>query len=801
MTLNNEEIKALIEKCRHFENENLQLRKLLNIDSISPIPIQDIKIQSDIDITNESKLTTDEKIKLYRLLFRGRDDIFATRWESKDGRAGYSPACENEWDRRVCRKPKIKCSECPHSKWLPITDQIIHDHLTGKRFIGVYPLLKDETCHFLAIDFDKSAWQEDAMAFINVCRSHSIPVVLERSQSGNGAHVWIFFAERIAARSARLLGTGLLTQTMRERHTVSMESYDRLFPNQDTLPKGGFGNLIALPLQGDRRKKGNSTFLNDALEPHPNPWGLLSSIRPLTLQSVISLIEKLSEQGGLLDVRSTQSEDEHLDPWIASKSVPIYPEITGHLPPTIEIVLANMLYVPYLALPSNLINQIKKIASFQNPEFYRAQAMRLSTYGKPRVINCADEFTNYIALPRGCQNELIKLLNHYNITVNFRDETVTGKDLVIEFQGKLRPEQQKALISLLPHRYGILAATTAFGKTVIAAKMIAERKRNTLVLVHRQQLLDQWKERLSSLFDIPSDSIGMLGAGRKKLTGHIDVAMLQSLSKKGVVNEEITQYGQIIVDECHHLSAFSFEQVLKKARAHYVLGLTATPTRKDGHHPIIMMQCGPIHHQVSSKSQIVASQIKHRVLVRRTSFHYPSTNAIPKISDLYSELANDSERNEHIFNDVLLALENKRVPLLLTERVQHLQWLADKLNKFVKNIFILQGGMKSSSRQAALKTLLNLPENEERIILATGKYIGEGFDDPRLDTLFLALPISWQGTLQQYVGRLHRKHQHKTDILVYDYVDANVPMLHKMYKKRLKKYLAMGYIMEDKPHD
>lgn len=295
-------------------------------------------------------------------------------------------------------------------------------------------------------------------------------------------------------------------------------------------------------------------------------------------------------------------------------------------------------------------------------------------------------------------------------------------------------------------------------------------------------------------------ALPLQGERRKKLTGNIDIAMLQSLSKKGVVNEAITQYGQIIVDECHHLSAFSFEQVLKKARAHYVLGLTATPTRKDGHHPIIMMQCGSIQHQVSSKSQIIASQIKHCVLVRRTTFHSSSTNTALKISDLYSELANDSTRNEYIFNDILLALENKRVPLLLTERIQHLQWFSDKLNKFVKNIFILQGGMKSSSRQAALNALFNLPENEERLILATGKYIGEGFDDPRLDTLFLALPISWQGTLQQYVGRLHREHQHKIDIQVYDYVDANVPMLHRMYKKRLKKYLAMGYIMEEKAH-
>jgi superfamily II DNA or RNA helicase len=449
-------------------------------------------------------------------------------------------------------------------------------------------------------------------------------------------------------------------------------------------------------------------------------------------------------------------------------------------------------------LPSVLLNQIKKIAAFQNPEFYRAQAMRLSTYDKPRVIACAEDFAEHIGLPRGCENELLAVLNHYGIDVSIRDETQAGQAIAIHFIGELRPEQQKAYEALLPHRYGILAATTAFGKTVLAAKIIAERNVNTLILVHRQQLLDQWRERLSSFFGMSTRSIGTLGGGRHKLTGNIDIAMLQSLSKKGQVREEVTQYGQVIVDECHHLSAFSFEQVLKKARARYVLGLTATPLRKDGHHPIIIMQCGPIRYRYSSKNQIAASQIKHRVCVRQTPFQLPSSDTLLPMSDLYAALVKDEERNEHIFKDILSALDAGRKPLLLTERKQHIDWFTNHLSHVVKHLFVLRGGMKAAEREMLLKSLAELPPDTKRLILATGRYIGEGFDDPLLDTLFLTLPISWHGTLQQYVGRLHRIHQNKTDVVVYDYVDHQVPLLYKMYQKRLKKYHAMGYCIDEK---
>jgi superfamily II DNA or RNA helicase len=776
--------------------ENLYLRKLLNIHIDEKLTIPDENKKTNV--LKNDVLSTDEKIKLYRSLFRGREDVYATRWENKDGRSGYSPKCANEWDRGVCRKPQIKCSECQYSQWLPITNQVIYNHLIGKDFVGIYPLTLDESSYFLAIDFDKENWREDAISFIKTCRACSIPAVLERSQSGNGGHVWIFFAEPISASLVRSLGTALLTQTMRLCKTIHMRSYDRLFPNQDTLPRGGLGNLIALPLQGSRRKNGNSIFLNDELQPYSDPWEPLLTIRPMSQQDLLSALKSLGKQGELLDVRISQVDEEKPDPWVSSELSPKYPIIHDSLPSQIEIVLANLIYIPLPSLPAIFINLIKKLAAFQNPEFYQAQAMRLSIYGKPRIIACAEEFAQHIGIPRGCENELLKLFNHYNVNITVIDKTENGKEIKIDFLATLRLEQKKAYETLLSYRYGILAATTAFGKTVIAAKIIAERKVNTLVLVHRQQLLEQWQERLSSLFGLAPKAIGTLGGGRNKLTGTIDVAMLQSLSKKGNVKDEVTQYGQVIVDECHHLSAFSFEKILKKVRARYVLGLTATPIRKDGHHPIIIMQCGPIRYRFSSKNQIAASQINHRVCPRNTTFCFNSMEKKLRMSDIYKALVTNEERNEQIFNDVLLALEAGRTPLLLTERTHHLRLLANRLCNFVKHIFVLQGGMKKSEREDILRKLKELPNDAERLILATGRYIGEGFDDPILDTLFLTLPISWHGTLQQYVGRLHRPHQNKNDILVYDYADVQVPLLYKMYQKRLKKYLAMGYCIDEK---
>jgi len=454
------------------------------------------------------------------------------------------------------------------------------------------------------------------------------------------------------------------------------------------------------------------------------------------------------------------------------------------------------LYIPINSLPAKMVNLIRKLAAFQNPEFYKAQAMRLSTYNKPRVIQCADilpDYPDYIRLPRGCETALSELLLAYNIKNDFQDHSETGTKINITFSGKLYNTQLEAANSILKHNIGVLSAETGFGKTILAAYIIAARKTNTLILVHREQLLEQWKERLINCLDLHKDQIGTVKGGKFKLTNHIDIAMMQSLVKQGDVSEYVTQYGQVIIDECHHISAFSFETVLKSVKAKYVLGLTATPFRKDGHHPIIFMQCGPIRFQ--AKKRLEFDAIKLVVNSKTTSFKPLEYKG--NFSNLYQQLIEDHDRNQMILQDVINVHSNGHNPLLLTERVQHLQWFQEKLNTLgIANVYILHGGMRKKERETVLKSLQECANN--RMLLATGRYIGEGFDDQKLDSLFLALPISWHGTLQQYVGRLHRLHADKKTISIYDYVDVNSPMLEKMYQKRVKKYKLMGYTIFSK---
>lgn len=790
-----EQLRTLKKECERLLLENERLRSLMKSEGFTDVQIENPQQELLPGNTSQADISTNEKIAIFRSLFKGREDIHALRWESKKGRSGYSPACGNEWDRVLCRKPQIKCSDCRNSRFLPVTDQAIYDHLSGKTFIGAYPLLQDETCLFLAIDFDKNGWQEQSKEFLKVCKDWNVPASLEKSQSGNGAHIWIFFAEPVPAYMARKLGCGLITQTMKQKHEMSLSAYDRLFPTQDTMPNGGFGNLIALPLQGERRKRGNSVFMDENLNPYTDQWTYLASVVKMTRDDLCVTIQKLAEDGELIDVqRSLTDELSETDPWVLppSKKRDDKLILTEPLPSNINITLANMVYIEKEGLPSPLLNRFKKLAAFQNPEFYKAQAMRISTFGKPRVIGCADDFPKHIGLPRGCLDEALNLLKKYDIESDLKDERCKGKKLKVKFIGELRPKQKKAVTALTEHDIGILSATTAFGKTVVGAAMIAKRKTNTLILVHRQQLMDQWKEKLAAFLDLPAKEIGLIGSGKNKVNGKVDIAMLQSLFRKGETKDLVQDYGQVIVDECHHISAFSFEQVMKQTKAKYIIGLTATPIRKDGHHPIIMMQLGPIRYQVSAKEEIKERLFDHVVKLRHTNFKMPSESADYHISQYYSELAMDIARNDMIISDVESEINQGRNPLILTERTQHTDILAEKLSRIGKEVIVLKGGMGRKQQQAVFEKVKS-SNNGERIIIATGRYIGEGFDDSRLDTLFLAMPISWQGTLQQYVGRLHRIHDGKKIVRVYDYIDQNVPILAKMAGRRLKKYPAIGY--------
>lgn len=399
--------------------------------------------------------------------------------------------------------------------------------------IGVYPFLPDETCWFLAIDFDKGQWQQHVEAFLKTCDKFEIPAALERSQSGNGAHIWFFFDQAIPVAVARKLGCALITQTMNIHYRLGFDSYDRLFPSQDTMPKGGFGNLIALPLQGNRRKAGNSVFLNRNFEPYPDQWAFLSSLKKISYQEIEELVYKFSQNGGIIDIRRSHTDENEVDPWILSPSKKIQPlAVTGPLPSCVKITLANLIYIENDSLPPQLLARLKKIAAFQNPEFYRAQAMRLSTYDKPRIIGCAEEFPKHIGLPRGCLSEVLDLLNELKIQPEILNECFPGEPIRVRFTGHLRPNQRAAVKKISKHDIGILAATTAFGKTVAAIWMIAKRKVNTLILVHRRQIMDQWRESLGAFLNMPPSKIGLIGAGKQKPTGVIDIATLQTLFRR-----------------------------------------------------------------------------------------------------------------------------------------------------------------------------------------------------------------------------------------------------------------------------
>ncbi|MCL4394915.1 MAG: DEAD/DEAH box helicase, partial [Chloroflexi bacterium] len=461
---------------------------------------------------------------------------------------------------------------------------------------------------------------------------------------------------------------------------------------------------------------------------------------------------------------------------------------------SVHIVRANLVYVEKKDLPPAMLNRLLRLAAFQNPEFYKAQAMRLSTFDKPRVIACGQDFAQHIAVPRGCLTETLALLEAHQIRPEVRDERYAGTPIAVEFQGQLRPSQQEAVEKITGHDEGILCAPTAFGKTAVAAWLIAKRKVNTLVVVHRQQLLDQWQERLGMFLRLPPKSIGHVGGGKADRTGCVDVAVIQSLYRSEEVKDFVAEYGQVIVDECHHISAFTFEQVMRQVKARYVVGLTATPTRKDGHHPIIYMQCGPVRFRMSARAMTEATPFEHKVTPRHTDFRISPELTDVTIQDVYAALVEDAPRNEMIASDIVRAIEAGRCPLLLTGRTEHLQYFAAKLASVANHVFVLKGGMGKKQRRTTAEALASVPEGETRVILATGSYIGEGFDDARLDTLFLAMPISWKGTLQQYVGRLHRLHDGKRFVQVYDYVDNYVPMLARMYGRRLRGYGAIGYV-------
>ncbi len=798
-----ERLKAAHKECERLREENARLRAMLGVHDLAPNvpPSQGASISEASANAASNAFTPGRKIALFRSLFRGREDIYAVRWEGKSSKSGYSPAGVMDWRAIHSAKPEERKKVARKTRMLlSLTDDAIRNHLTGKQTVGIYPLLPDETCWLLAVDFDKNSWIADAAAFVAICRRFQVPAVVERSRSGNGAHVWMFFDRPVLAADARRLGCALLTRTMEKRHEIGLDSYDRLFPSQDTIPKGGFGNLIALPLQKRPREQGNSVFLDDLFQPHADQWKFLESVQRIPTDMLAGLIQEIAPEGNTIGVHlSSPDEDAGEAPWLWRPSWKRKErQITGPLPSKARMVVSNLVYIEKKDLPDAMLDRLIRIAAFQNPEFYKAQAMRLSTYGKPRVISCSEGFPEHIGLPRGCMEEVIAVFKAQGVSVEVRDERTAGQKIDVSFHGELRPEQQGAIKQVLAHDQGILSAPTAFGKTVVGGCLIARRAVNALILVHRRQLMDQWRERLAACLALPIRDIGQIGGGKTKRTGVIDVAVIQSLQRKGAVEDFVADYGHVIVDECHHLSAFTFEQVLRQVKAKYVLGLTATPTRKDGHHPIIYMQCGPIRFHLSARKAAESSPLEHKVIPRFTDFVFNHVENETTIQDIYAALVTSQQRNELIIQDLQQILSAGRSPLVLTSRTEHLDYLAGSLRGVCPHVFILKGGMGPQQRKKLAVSLAAVPHDEPRVILATGSYLGEGFDDPRLDTLLLAMPVSWKGTLQQYVGRLHRLRENKTEVQVYDYADVLVPMLARMYRRRLAGYAALGYTVVDR---
>ena len=765
-----------------LQAENARLVSLLDAHGIEWRPPASVAPASE-----PSKLSTGDKVALFRRPFRGRTDIYPVRWESKTtGKSGYSPACANEWRPGVCEKPRIKCGDCGNRLLSQLSDAVIYGHLAGEQTVGVYPLLEDDSCYFVAVDFDEAEWREDARAFMGSCEAFGVPAALEISRSGSGAHAWIFFACRVAARDARRLGTAIISQTCARTRQLTLNSYDRLFPNQDTMPKGGFGNLIVLPLQKGPRERGCSVFVDSELQPYADQWAFLAGIRLMDAQDIEPTI--LRATGGVHPLDVTFIDDEDLaTPWKSANTLST--KVSGPMPKSLNVTLANLIYFEREQLPQALANRLIRLAAFQNPEFYKAQAMRMSVWDKPRVIGCAENFPQHVALPRGCLDAALPLLRENGIACELRDERVNGQPLEVEFVGTLRTDQETAVSAMLHHDAGVLCAPTAFGKTVSAAAMIARRGVNTLVLVHRTELLKQWQERLPAFLAVEKGVIGVIGGGKAKPSGKIDIAVMQSLSRQGEVNPLVESYGQVIVDECHHVGAASFDAILRRTKARYVLGLTATPIRRDGQQPIIFMQCGPIRYTAAKAAtapcdmEVVPQLWDARIDLPREA----------GIQEVFRFLANDKERTDAIAAEVSSAFVQGRKVLVLSERTEHLDAIKGSLGSQIPAPMVLHGRMSKKQRAAVVATLNALPPDAPRILLASGKLVGEGFDHPPLDTLVLAMPVSWKGTLQQYAGRLHREHACKVDVRIVDFVDTGHPALLRMWVKRKHGYRAMGY--------
>ncbi len=788
----NQKVEELEARLRELNSERkellLELRSLRQHDDVLPAIVG-----TPLDLGTPN--SPNEKIDLFLKLFRCREDVYPRYWESKK-KKGYSPVCSNEWVQGICNKPKVKCSDCNNRSFVLFSGEVAKKHLQGMELIGSYSITKEGKCVFLVADFDKTTWKEDIVAYKKAAREIGVEIYLERSKSGNGGHAWIFFETFTPAYLARQLGTIILTLASAYRPKLSLGSYDRFFPNQDTVPKGGFGNLIALPLFKTTRDLGNSLFIDENFNPVEDQWKFLSDVRMLSCDDLDVLLLKNLPKENITDI---DFEDEEI--LNAEKSIDVIFSKTKRDTFTDEInfKIGGQIKIDIEGLPSSLISALKRTATFANPEFFKLQKMRFSTWKTPRYIFCGEYENKQLIIPRGNLDSCIDLVEEMGGTVNIIDERPKFKRIKVKFVGKLRPDQIKAVKEISKHEFGVLVAPPGVGKTVMGCQLIAKRKLSTLVLVHRKPLMEQWIERIKEFLDIDPKEIGSYGGSRKKPKGKIDIAMLQTVSNLEDSVEFLSNYGQIIIDECHHIPALSFEAVLKKIPAKYCVGLTATPYRKDGHQAILHMQCGPIRHEMEEYG---AKDLKKQVIIKETSLYIPHefSGQIP-IHEIWKQLINDEARNEMIVDDIIECIGDNSYPLIVSDRKEHIANL-DKVismkldgnnEKEVKGLTLV-GDMGVKARREVMKEIDDCVSNNKRFyILATGAFIGEGVDLPILDRLILAMPISFKGRLKQYTGRIHRPFDGKKEVRIYDYLDPNLGLTISMFKKRLRVYKEMDY--------
>ena len=768
---------ALRRELETLRAENERLRSLLGLDErrrSEPVTAwEPTLLPPDDGQTNllavDQRSPREAKLALFRTLFAGRDDVYAQRWEHRGtGRSGWSPA--------VVGGPAN--SRNPRRQYEPFTDAVVEAHLRGRLHAGLYPLLPGDRCRLLAADFDGPGWALDALAYLDAARTSRIPMALERSRSGEGAHVWAFFSAPVPAAAARRVGMHLLREAMTVRAELDLASYDRLFPAQDFLPRGSFGNLIALPLQGACRRQSTTVFLDPAtLEPYEDQWAFLSALGRSSPEAIVAFAESLPPIGAGPD------EGPYRRPRAGLPS--------PQPPATIRATAGAMLALERSGIPPALLAGLKHLASLHNPAYYEKERLRLSTWRTPRFLRSYRETLDQLLLPRGVREQAAQIVAQAGSRLEVVEGCSHPASIPVELRTRLSEAQRQAVASLARHELGVLVAPPGAGKTVIACALIAQHRLPTLVLVDRQPLIEQWRARLVEHLAIDRKAIGQLGGGRRRATGVIDLAMVQSLARRDDLPQITSAYGLAVVDECHHVPAVTFERCVRQMPVAHWLGLTATPYRRDRLEGLIAMYCGPIRHRMTAQDP-EAGALEHRLLVHSTEHAGAAPDALD-IQAAFRSLVEDDVRTAQICSDIVRAADAGRNCLVLSQWTAHVERLATGLRELGHEPLVLHGGL---GKRACARVVDELERGDRRrgiLLVATGSFLGEGFDCPTLDTLFLAFPLAFKGRLVQYVGRILRPAEAKSSVEVHDYADANVPVLARMHAKRLPAFASLGF--------